>query len=187
MSIKHSQKPVQHTDNVYNTILITRPVSININNIGKGLKNTLERVLSSQFEGKCIVEGYIKKKSIKILTYSSGIVKSDHVKFDVAFECDVCMPVEGMNITCNVKNITKAGIRAELGDVDSPIVIFIARDHHDITENFNSVSVNDTIRISVIGQRYELNDSFISIIAELLPPQKNLKIVKKKRLINKHT
>ena len=65
MSIKLSQKPVQHTDNVYNTILITRPVSININNIGKGLKNTLERVLSSQFEGKCIVEGYIKKNLLK--------------------------------------------------------------------------------------------------------------------------
>ena len=97
------------------------------------------------------------------------------------------MPVEGMKFSCNVKNITKAGIRAELGDVDSPIVIFIARDHHDITEYFNSVSVNDTIHISVIGQRYELNDSFISIIAELLPPQKKLKIIKKKRLINKQT
>ena len=29
------------------------------------------------------------------------------------FECDICHPVEGQIIKCEVKNITRAGIRAE--------------------------------------------------------------------------
>ena len=28
------------------------------------------------------------------------------------FECDICHPVEGQIIKCEVKNITRAGIRA---------------------------------------------------------------------------
>jgi hypothetical protein len=32
---------------------------------------------------------------------------------------------------CSVKNVVKAGVRAELANVvPSPVVVFIARDHH---------------------------------------------------------
>ena len=102
------------------------------------------------------------------------------------FECDACMPVEGMQIECTIKNITKAGIRAEVGTENSPLVIFIARDHHEITEYFNSVNIGDTIDIRVIGQRFELNDTFISIIAELLEPKQTIKIKKRRKLVIKN-
>jgi hypothetical protein len=74
-----------------------------------------------------------------------------------------------MNITCIAKNITKAGIRAETSDLPSPVVIFVARDHHYSTPYFSDVKEMDEIVIKVIGQRYELNDKYISIIAELVP------------------
>ena len=73
-----------------------------------------------------------------------------------------------MEINCVAKNITKAGIRAELDEPVSPIIVFIARDHHDIDEYYTSVKENDNIKIRVIGQRYELNDKYISIIADLI-------------------
>ena len=89
--------------------------------------------------------------------------------FEVVFECDVCFPVEGMIISCLAKNITKAGIRCEsANDMPSPVVVFIAKDHHYNSAMFNDVKDGDKINVKVIGQRFELNDKYISIIGELV-------------------
>jgi len=110
--------------------------------------------------------------------------------FEVVFECDVCYPVEGMVVQCVVKNITKAGIRAEsASDVPSPVVIHVAKDHHYSVQYFNEVQEGDKINIRVIGQRFELNDKFISIIGtlikekEYIPPSKFKPQVKPKLVI----
>ena len=50
----------------------------------------------------------------------------------------------------------------------SPLVIFIARDHHYKSNAFSNVKENDTIQVKVIGQRYELNDKYVSVIAILM-------------------
>ena len=117
-----------------------------------------------------MVEGFIKPGSSKIITYSSGlIVRGNQISFEVVFECDVCFPVEGMLIRCFAKNVTKAGIRGESSfDMPSPNVVFIARDHHYNDESFSNIKEGDQIDIRVIGQRFELNDKYISIIGELL-------------------
>ena len=60
--------------------------------------------------------------------------------------------------------------------------VFVARDHHYKSTYFNSIKEGEKIRIRVIGQRYELNDKYISIIAELVEP-KQVKTLKKPRLI----
>ena len=154
---------------LFSNALITKKIHVNIQNIGSNIKQTLERMIATEIEGKCIVEGYVKPGSTKIMTYSSGLVHGAMVTFEVAYECGICSPVEGMNIVCIAKNITKAGIRAETNDSPSPVVIFVARDHHYTTPYFSDVKENDEIVVKVIGQRYELNDKYISIIAELVP------------------
>ena len=74
-----------------------------------------------------------------------------------------------MIISCVAKNITKAGIRAESStDVPSPIVVFLAKDHHFSINYFSDVQEGDKINVRVIGQRFELNDKYISIIGELI-------------------
>jgi len=160
---------------IYSRNLLTRNIILPITAIGKNIRETIERNITAQFEGKCVVEGFIKPNSSKIITYSSGlIVRGNHVSFEVVFECDICFPVEGMLITCVAKNITKAGIRAESAfDTPSPIVVFIARDHHYEDVHFSDIQEGDKIDIKVIGQRFELNDKYISIIAELTKPYVN--------------
>ena len=88
-----------------------------------------------------------------------------------------------MKIKVNVKNITKAGIRAEYKDENSPIIIFISRDHVYNNSYFSSIKIDDTIYVKVIGVRYEINDEFISVIANLIDkknkrPKINLKTKK---------
>ena len=158
---------------IYSRCLITKNVSIPITSIGKNIKETIEKVIAFNFEGKCLVEGYIKPKSSKIITHSSGLVERGiNISFEVVFECEICFPVEGTLVSCVAKNITKAGIRAESSDeIPSPIILYLARDHHYNNKQFAKIEVNDTFNVRVIGQRFELNDKYVSIIGELVKPK----------------
>jgi DNA-directed RNA polymerase subunit E'/Rpb7 len=155
---------------VYSRCLLTRKVVLPINVVGKNLDEVIEEYIHNNFEGKCLVEGYIKLNSSKIIRYSCGTIeRGNNVIFEIVFECDVCFPVEGMVISCIAKNIVKAGIRAESAtDVPSPVVVFIARDHHYSSQYFADVKEGDKINVRVIGQRFELNDKYVSIIGELV-------------------
>mgnify|MGYP001489196985 FL=1 len=135
--------------------------------IGGDIKRILENEISRNIENKCIVEGYIKPNTTKVLTHSCGIVHGENVAFDVEFECEACLPVEGMIIPCVAKDITKAGIRAVANYDPSPVIVFIARDHHHMSSEFSNVKTGDQIVAKVIGQRFELNDPVVSVIAEL--------------------
>ena len=158
---------------VYSRSLITRNVVLHITSIGKNIRETIQNVISSNYEGKCLVEGYVKAGSCRIVSHSSGLIeRGREITFEVVFECEVCFPVEGMLISCVAKNITKAGIRAESSsEKPSPIVAFVARDHHYNSAQFSEIVEGDTFNIRVIGQRFELNDKYISIIAELVKPK----------------
>ena len=161
--------------------LITKSISLDMKYVGKQLKSVLEKKTKSIIEGKCIVEGYVKPDSTKLISYSSGVVSSEKIKFDVIVECEVCFPVEGMKINCIARNITKAGIRADSSDeTHSPIICFIARDHHSSITSFNAINEGDIFQVRVLGQRFELNDKQISIIGELVLDKKDDKDEKKK-------
>lgn len=158
---------------VYELSLLTRRISLQMNVIGENLPEIINNTVIYNFEGKCVVEGYIKPGSINIISYSSGLISSDLITFEVVFQCLICYPVEGMTINCVAKNITKAGIRGESSDeTPSPFIVFIARDHHYMNDYFSSIKENDTFKARVIGQRFELNDKYVSIIAELKKPKK---------------
>ena len=156
---------------LYLKINLTRKLKVPFTVVGSNFDSILLDNLKEQLEGKCSTEGYIKPNSINIITYSSGIIRENNVIFEVAFECLACRPVEGMRISCIIRNITKAGIRAEINKKISPLIIFIARDHQHQSKYFSSRKEGDNIVIRVIGQRFELNDKYISIIATLVEPK----------------
>lgn len=181
---KRKQKRI--SDNyIYTDSLITRSVYLSIMEIDKNLKDTITQKLKKEYEGKCIVEGYIQKDSCQIVSYSSGLIKGVNIIYDVVFRCKTCFPVEGMNINCIAINITKsAGIRAEIADITpSPAVIFITRDHHYNDDYFSTIKEGDRFSASVIGQRFELNDKFISIIAKLIEPSSQKTFDTKPRIV----
>lgn len=153
---------------LYVLSIITRKVVLPFNSIGSNITSLLQKKLSQDLEGKCSIEGFIKDNSVRVINYSSGVLKSDKVLFDVSIECLICSPVEGMKFKVNVVNITKAGLRCDRGK-NSPVDVFVARDHHYSSKHFNNIKVGDSILIRIIGQRYEINDERISVIAEFIP------------------
>ena len=153
---------------IYAPSMITRSISISIISIGQNLDETIRQKIQDDYEGKCVVEGFIKPGSSKIVSYSSGTVRGGNIIFEVLFECETSLPVEGMKITCVAVNITKAGIRGDIANIKpSPAIVFITRDHHYNVDYFNTIKEGDIFVAIVIGQRFELNDKFVSIIAKL--------------------
>ena len=161
---------------IYSRCLLTRKIVLHINLIGKNLDQVIEQYIHDNYEGKCIVEGYVKPNSCRIIRYSCGTIeRGNTVVFEVVFECDVCFPVEGMLISCVAINVVKAGIRAEIEtESPSPLVIFVARDHHYNSQQFADVKQGHKITVRVIGQRFELNDKYISIIGELVKEKESV-------------
>ena len=87
-------------ENIYSRAILSRRIQLDIINVGKNAINIIEKMLSSELEGKCTIEGFVRPKSVKILSISSGLVESAFVVYDVTIECFVASPVEGMIINC---------------------------------------------------------------------------------------
>lgn len=153
---------------IYLKSLLKRSLVLSFQEVGSNIKQIMEEKLIDSVEGRCVEEGFVKRGSIKIIQYSSGNIEGNKVKFSIMAECLICYPVEGMVFKAVVKDVTLAGIRAETREEYSPVDIFVARDHHFDNKRFNSVKEGDIIKIRVIGQRFEVNDERISVIAELM-------------------
>lgn len=155
---------------VYIKSLLTQKVILSINEIGKNTKQNLEKKIQAKIEGKCIEQGFIRPNSVAVKSYSSGLINSANVEFQVVFECNICHPVEGMLIECDVKTVTKAGIHAVVKTDDDvvPVTVFVARDHNYNDSYFGTIKENMKIITRVIGIRYELNDPFICVIGKLV-------------------
>ena len=167
---------------IYNKNIINYRVHLNITELGNNIHQNLETKLKNSLEGKCTKDGYIKHDSIVLQTYSSGLIKGNTIVFDTVFECLICRPVEGMRIyECLVQNNTKAGIKAVTKEDNSPVIIFISRDQHYDNKSFSNVKAGDIIDVRVIGIRYELNDSYISVLGEYLEKKAPPKLVIKNK------
>jgi DNA-directed RNA polymerase subunit E'/Rpb7 len=161
---------------IYESALIAKSISLPMNLVGSNLMEIIRQEIANSVEAKCIVEGFVKPNSTKIISFSSGIVKADTVLFDIVFECQIFFPVEGMLLQCIAKNITKAGIKAESIDNNpSPFIVFVSRDHQNMDPEFLAITENAVFTARVIGQRFELHDKYVSIIAELVPSKERFK------------
>jgi hypothetical protein len=118
-------------------------------------------------EGHCRKEGYISKKSMKIESYSGGLLFADSVSFDVVFHASVSNPCVDTITTCKILNNTKIGIRGIYQEEDNPIIFFVSREHNP-TKNFDEYNIGQTIQVKIIGTRFELNDTAISSISEII-------------------
>lgn len=155
---------------VFHRSTLQKKVILKITEIGKTLKQNLERKVVKQTEGKCIAEGYIRPNSVRIINYSSGNIYGEFVEYVVVYECMVCFPTEGMIVECTTKTITKAGIHAEVTTEEGfvPLTVFIIRDHNYTNKLFPQIKENMKINARIVGTRFEINDTNICAIATLV-------------------
>jgi hypothetical protein len=119
---------------------------------------------------KCIEDGYVSSHDIQILSFSSGLIQLDYIVYDISYECDIALPIEGMCYYAKIKSITKAGIHCFITDDYGhiPMTVFICNDQNNPNILFHSVKENSMIVIKVCDMRYQLHDTCIEIIADII-------------------
>lgn len=154
---------------------IKRTLSIpfyKINNAAN-ITQLLKTELAKSIEGRCSVEGYISPNSVSICSHSCGTLAAANINFDITADCLICFPHEHTVIKCVAKTITQAGIRGgatglQHGHV-SPIEVFLSRDmNYQMRDLFSRIEENDILTVEIIGRRFVLHDSHVTIIAMLL-------------------
>lgn len=158
---------------MYKKTLLQTKVVLEMTEIGHNLQQALTAKIERKVGGVCIVEGYIQPKSVHVVSHSSGNVLGELIEFYVAYEANVCAPVEDMELECICKTITKAGVHAEVVDEHGnvPVTVFVAREFQDTHfAQHNTLKEGDSLTVSVIGTRFELHDDCVCVIASILPP-----------------
>lgn len=154
-------------DKLYTQAIIQEKIKIPFIKMSNNMTRFFENYAEKKIERKCRNEGYVRMGSCNVLTYSTGLLTSDSIIYNVAYSVDVCFPYENMEIDCKIKNITKIGIRAIISENNNPIVMFISREHNP-DKDFEQYKESQIIKVKVLGHRFELNDEYISVIGELL-------------------
>jgi hypothetical protein len=75
------------------------------------------------------------------------------------------------------KTITQAGIRAGARSLEdghvSPIEVFLSRDMHSSSRDlFSRIEEADILTVKIIGRRFVLHDTHVTIIAMVLDVEK---------------
>jgi hypothetical protein len=94
------------------------------------------------------------------------VLKGANIVIQVIFQGKIANPVKGQTFTCVVENNTRAGIKGRLDAAENPFIVFLAKDHHTMPE-LSDIQENEKIKVVILGQRFEINDPKISIIAVL--------------------
>jgi len=154
---------------------IRRTISIPFYKLGKSVvvAQLLRTELAKIVEGRCSIEGYICPNSVAISSYSCGTLAGSSIHFDIIADCLICFPDENTVIKCVAKTITQAGIRAGAKDLErgkvSPIEVFLSRDMHTSSRDlFSRIEENDILTVKIIGRRFVLHDTHVTIIAMLM-------------------
>ena len=164
---KEDLKEELNIDILYTEAIIQEKIKIQFNKVSNNMTKFFETYAEKKIESKCRNEGYIRMGSSSVLSYSTGLLTSDNIIYNVVYSVDVCYPYENMEIKCKIKNITKIGIRAVITEHNNPIVLFISREHNP-DKDFDQYKEGQIIKVKVLGHRFELNDEYISVIGELV-------------------
>lgn len=168
LEVKLANKEKQlDVDSLYTESIIQEKIKIQFNKVSNNMTRYFESYAEKKMERRCRNEGYIRAGSSSVISYSTGLLNSDSIIYNVVYSVDVCYPYESMEIECKIKNITKIGIRAVITEHNNPIVLFISREHNP-DKDFDQYKENDYIKVKVLGHRFELNDEYISVIGELI-------------------
>ena len=166
--------------NIYVNSIIEKRILLKPEFINKKLEANIENTLRNEIGDKCIKEGFIDKKSIKIIKRSKAIVMrndfSGDLAIDIIFSANICNPVRGNIITCEIKRINKLGLQAEV----SPLSIIVAKQYHDNKEIFKDLKVGQKIDIVVIAKRFSLHDNVIEVVGKIVEKGSKVDYSKKK-------
>ena len=134
----------------------------NIYSDNANIDNYLINKLTKKICNKCNHTGYINNE-IFILNRSIGKLKSIHfdgaIYYNIKLKINICVPLIGANIICEVKGKNEAGALCEA----EPFKIMICSDIDDISD----IEIGDKLVIEIINFKILINEKNIKVLGRL--------------------
>ena len=152
-------------DPVFERRELTRNVHIESRHLKRNIDSSLLAQLRNKYEGVCVAEGYVNRRSITILEYSVGrlnLIKGG-TDYMVRFQADICMPHPGQVFRAPVSLKSKIGVHADL----TPMKVLLPRDLHIGNPSFEDVEEKQMIEFDVVGAKFQQGDETIVVLGKL--------------------
>ena len=152
-------------DPLFERRALVRNVHIESKYLQRNIEASLLAQLRHRYEGVCVAEGYVQRRSIAVVEYSLG--RTNFIKggidYTVKFQADLCMPHPGQVFRVPVSLKSKIGIHAEA----TPIKALLPRDLHIGSTDFEAVKEGEDIEFEVVGARFQQGDDSIVVLGKL--------------------
>lgn len=152
-------------DPLFERRALVRNIHIDSRFLQRNIQASLLAQLRMKYEGVCVAEGYLQRRSITILEHSLGrtnLIKGG-LDYTVKFQADVCMPHPGQVFRVPVTLKSKIGIHAEM----TPIKALLPRDIHIGVAEFEDIKEKEEIEFEVVGARFQQGDDSIVVLGKL--------------------
>lgn len=152
-------------DPLFERRVLVRNIHIDSRFLQRNIQASLLAQLRMKYEGVCVAEGYLQRRSITIVEHSLGrtnLIKGG-LDYTVKFQADVCMPHPGQVFRVPVTLRSKIGIHAEM----TPIKALLPRDIHIGVEEFEQIKEKEEIEFEVVGARFQQGDDSIVVLGKL--------------------
>jgi DNA-directed RNA polymerase subunit E'/Rpb7 len=164
---------------VFTRVLVNDYIKLHPKKTNKNTPATILEKLKEKVEGKCSKHGYIKVDSVEIYKITPGKVElaglNGFTQYLVYFYAEVCNPLVGSLIKCNVVNSNKFGILAEAGFYSNSrfvnvLEIIIAKNSVNIVSDVDleKINIGDEIIVEVLGKKFELEKNTLSIVGRVV-------------------
>lgn len=144
---------------------LVRNVHIESKFLQRNIQASLLAQLRMKYEGICVAEGYIQRRSITVVEHSLGRINyiKGGLDYTVKFQADICMPHPGQVFRMPVVLKSKLGLHAEA----TPIKALLPRDLHIGMTDFEDVAEKEEIEYEVVGARFQQGDESIVVLGKL--------------------
>ena len=144
---------------------LVRNVHIDSRFLQRNIQASVLAQLRMKYEGVCVAEGYIQRRSITVVDHSLGRINyiKGGLDYAVKFQADICMPHPGQVFRMPVTLKSKLGLHAEV----TPVKALLPRDLHIGMTDFEDVGEKEEIEFEVVGARFQQGDESIVVLGKL--------------------
>ena len=178
------------TSNIYKQNILETKIKIKASQLNKNTTKYILLKLQKEYEGIFTKFGLIKNNSIEIVKISLGIIEQNsfegNIIYNVQFKAELCNPVIGSIILCNVINLNNFGILCTSKDGDNSIIeVIVPKKSLAIKSDIdlNNIKQNDKVYIEIMGKKQELNDTKIKCIGKITKTKTKTKNINSDNLI----
>jgi DNA-directed RNA polymerase subunit E'/Rpb7 len=165
-------RDVQDDCDVFMKAVLTERISVPPKYQNKHVRTSIDVLLQNKVEGMCTKYGYIRPRSVEVLSVSDAVLDATAMDgsfiYEVKFKASVCNPPVGAVIRCKVENMNNYGLLASNMSEYRVLEIIIPKDIHDDAIDMSRIQIGSVIVVQVQRKKYDLYQTTITVIATIV-------------------